>query len=169
LPDSQLLGVAALQAATSRPAYLISPNFPVELLKGKKIMTYIARLILIQSSFGARAVATVLLALGIMAVQSQPVTGQWTTNGNNINNSNSGNVGIGGTAPVTAVTPLEVYGPVISTFTGNTRGVLSIGVKGNNPTNLYYRAIDFLYNDTYGPAARIAKRRLVPSPSVTVW
>jgi hypothetical protein len=79
---------------------------------------------------------------------------QWGTSGTNIYNTNSGNVGVGGSAPVT---PLEVYAPVTSTFTGNARGALSIGVSGS-ATNLYYRAVDFLYSDTYPPAARIAMK-----------
>jgi len=92
-------------------------------------------------------VLTILFAMVLLLVCLQSATAQNTF-------PSSGNAGAGGTSPLT---PLEVYGPVISTFTGNTRGALSIGITGN-PTDLYYRAIDFNYSDTYAPAARIAMK-----------
>ncbi|HBB88167.1 MAG TPA: hypothetical protein DC047_11170 [Blastocatellia bacterium] len=107
-----------------------------------------------RSIFGTRGLALAFVIFVLMIAPASTAKAQWGTSGNNIYNTNSGNVGIGGTAPVT---PLEVYAPVTSTFTGNARGALSIGVSGST-TNLYYRAIDFLYSDSYGPAARIAMK-----------
>ena len=40
-----------------------------------------------------------LFTLAILFVAPQTAHGQWTTNGNNINNTNSGNVGVGTTTP----------------------------------------------------------------------
>ncbi|HEX8921237.1 MAG TPA: tail fiber domain-containing protein [Pyrinomonadaceae bacterium] len=48
--------------------------------------------------------ALTFLTLMVMAGQVNQVQGQWTTNGNNINNTNSGNVGIGTTNPTSALT-----------------------------------------------------------------
>src|ERR1043165_1227837 len=44
-----------------------------------------------------------LFTLAILFGASQTAHGQWTTNGNNINNTNSGNVGVGTTTPAAKV------------------------------------------------------------------
>jgi len=51
---------------------------------------------------------TVLL-VALLAFASTTAVGQWTTNGNNINNTNSGNVGVGTSSPANRLT---IVGPV---------------------------------------------------------
>jgi len=52
-----------------------------------------------------------ILAGSLFIAQPRSVYGQWTTNGNNINNTNSGNVGVGTTTPAQK---LDVNGSIAS-------------------------------------------------------
>lgn len=52
-----------------------------------------------------------MLACALIIAQPRSVYGQWTTNGNNINNTNSGNVGVGTTTPAQK---LDVNGSIAS-------------------------------------------------------
>lgn len=52
-----------------------------------------------------------ILAGSLIIAQPRSVYGQWTTNGNNINNTNSGNVGVGTTTPAQK---LDVAGSIAS-------------------------------------------------------
>jgi hypothetical protein len=58
-------------------------------------------------------ITVVFMAMALAGLPGEAI-GQWTTNGNNINNTNTGSVGIGTSTPESAV-KLHVAGPVLST------------------------------------------------------
>jgi hypothetical protein len=77
-----------------------------------------------------------ILLLIVWLGMPQPVSAQWTTNGNNINNTNTGNVGIGTTTPGGK---LQVAG---DTYFGSMDGTIpyavSIGASGNGYGGIGY-------------------------------
>lgn len=70
-----------------------------------------------------------LVTLAILFATPQAAHGQWTTNGNNINNTNSGNVGVGTTSPGSKLT--------VTTATAGVTGTVTIAPDG---TNTYYQS-----------------------------
>ncbi|HXQ71602.1 MAG TPA: hypothetical protein VN844_13995, partial [Pyrinomonadaceae bacterium] len=70
-----------------------------------------------------------LFTLAILFASPQTAHGQWTTNGNNINNTNSGNVGVGTTSPGSKLT--------VTTNTAGVTGSVTITPDG---TNNYYQS-----------------------------
>jgi hypothetical protein len=68
-----------------------------------------------------------LITLAVLFVAPQTAHGQWTTNGNNINNTNSGNVGVGTTTPGSKLD--------VKTNSAAVNGTVSITPDG---TNNYY-------------------------------
>jgi hypothetical protein len=68
-----------------------------------------------------------LFTLAILFASPQTAHGQWTTNGNNINNTNSGNVGVGTTTPGSKLT--------VTTNSASVNGTVTITPDG---TNNYY-------------------------------
>ncbi len=155
-------------------------------------MTYITRLILNESMFGSRTMAMTLVVLGILAMQSRPVNGQWTTNGNNINNTNTGNVGIGTTSP-TAKLHVSGSGSVtgkiegsaaseldlISNTSGSGSWAISTGWASSGSIRNYYLydnvagATRFLINSSgnvgIGTTTPSASYKLDVNGGITIW
>ena len=72
---------------------------------------------------------TLCLFTLILLASPRSAHGQWTTNGNNINNTNSGNVGVGTSSPGSKLT--------VNTGTAGVTGTVTITPDG---TNTYYQS-----------------------------
>src|SRR5215467_2743729 len=70
-----------------------------------KLFEYLFQL----ANHDVRHVTKTVLLVALLAFASTTTVGQWTTNGNNINNTNSGNVGVGTSSPANRLT---IVGPV---------------------------------------------------------